>query len=724
MRITHVSADPSGFPLTTQTDSRRQATSEMDLYAMFNAPLGSLLDHFYWALIYQGKGLSPTAQSYVDMPISLPQHNSASAQPVLLHLFVKGGTGYAQNVTHHLGIYINNVPFTVGDNSFSTQDPTQLDFSIPASFFSAGANTIRVQAIGDLVPDGDYDLIYVDRAEVDYPATFAAINGIADVTATLPDQAVKVTGFGPAAVITVYDITSPALTQVLDIPAPVVAGGASSITWNAVGGASFGTGRRYYAFDTAALAAPSSLLLGKGALLALKNPAQAADLIIVGPKALTDSAEALISARRAQGLRVTVAPLEQIFAEFSNGARSSQGIRDFVQYAFANWSAPAPRYLLFLGTATYDPRDRLGYGLAAAGRQPMPLERGLYSDFGSDNWFVAAGDGTALPLLAVGRIPADTAADLSTYLTKMLAYESGAKAPAGDQARSLVFVSDADHMNEKFAQNSAMLAQSITGSRSTFITSQIDRAVSGDSSTHAQLLNAFAQAPLALTYLGHGAEDRWADASVFTNTDAEALRNTTLPIVISLNCLSAYFYDADLGFRSLGEKMVMNATGGAIAVLASTTLTIPTAQLSLAQSFNTLLAQETSQAVHAVRIGDLALRSKIMLGASDSARDTLRSYTLLGDPSMPLPVAAFSPVSAVTASAPTTSTPSTPAATDSSDSNSHGFLSCGMIDTGKKGGPRGGAGGAPGAGATAEFALLLLMIYASQRLARRPIRVR
>jgi hypothetical protein len=90
--------------------------------------------------------------------------------------------------------------------------------------------------------------------------------------------------------------------------------------------------------------------------------------------------------------------------------------------------------------------------------------------------------------------------------------------------------------------------------------------------------------------------------------------------------------------------------------------------------------------------------------------DSLKSYTLLGDPSMRLPAAAF------TEAAPA---PAPPAPVSSDDDSGGGLFGCGRIDT-----DRGdGKGPGTGLGALAEFAMMLAMIFATRRLSIRAMRL-
>lgn len=114
-----------------------------------------------------------------------------------------------------------------------------------------------------------------------------------------------------------------------------------------------------------------------------------------------------------------------------------------------------------------------------------------------------------------------------------------------------------------------------------------------------------------------------------------------------------------------------------------------------------------------VRIGDLALRAKVAVGTSAGAKDTVRSWTLFGDPSMALPASAFAdPPPSTDDGSGTGSTSGSGGTTDSGSGG--GFFSCGSIRM-SGGGGEGGPMGPGSAAAAGEFALLALMILLFRR---------
>jgi hypothetical protein len=112
---------------------------------------------------------------------------------------------------------------------------------------------------------------------------------------------------------------------------------------------------------------------------------------------------------------------------------------------------------------------------------------------------------------------------------------------------------------------------------------------------------------------------------------------------MSLSCENAYFYEDTVGEKSLGEELIFNKNGGAVAFLGATAQTRPESQAKFAHSFASVLADVASKADTDIRIGDVFHRSQVALGTNESYRDIVRSMHILGDPSMKLPAGLFTP---------------------------------------------------------------------------------
>ncbi len=128
-----------------------------------------------------------------------------------------------------------------------------------------------------------------------------------------------------------------------------------------------------------------------------------------------------------------------------------------------------------------------------------------------------------------------------------------------------------------------------------------------------------------VTFLGHGALDRWSPGGLLSTASIGTVRNEgRLPMVVSLTCLNGFFHDPKI--ISLAEAMLLSPNGAA-AVWASSGLTRAADQLAMHRAFTTSLLQAP-----ALTIGEGILQAKQVV----RDRDTRATWQLFGDPAMRL----------------------------------------------------------------------------------------
>ncbi len=163
------------------------------------------------------------------------------------------------------------------------------------------------------------------------------------------------------------------------------------------------------------------------------------DMIIVTHESLEAQALELAAQHASQGLTVRVARVGDVYDEFDGGRKSDVAIKRFVRRAFYTWSTP-PRYLLLLGESSENPQGHpITFGIGAPGyishKDLVPSPRafgsvplGIDYEVIPEDYFYSVGLDTLdsfpiLPALAVGRIPASTAAEAEAVVQKIIRYE-------------------------------------------------------------------------------------------------------------------------------------------------------------------------------------------------------------------------------------------------------------------------------------------------------------
>ena len=325
--------------------------------------------------------------------------------------------------------------------------------------------------------------------------------------------------------------------------------------------------RRYAAAAPAGLLKPAAMQLPPSPL---ETPANGADYIVIAHPSLVEAVQPLLTWRQEQGLRTTLVTTEQVFDRFSQGVPDPAAITDFLRWASTEWPGPAPRFVLLAGDASYDPRDFSN----GPNKDLVPTHFHPTTEMGE-----TAGDnpladitGDGLPDLAIGRLPAQTPAQMAAMVAKTIAYEQGD--PQADWRRRLLFVADDD---DSFfpSFNTEMIATLPSDLQVEELSIGVDEDV------RSRLLDALNEGVGVLSYMGHGAIDIWAREEILGNDDIAGLRqNGRLPFVVVWACLSGYFQHPEL--TSLGETLLLTPNAGAVAALVPTGETFPQDQQVMA----------------------------------------------------------------------------------------------------------------------------------------------
>jgi hypothetical protein len=325
----------------------------------------------------------------------------------------------------------------------------------------------------------------------------------------------------------------------------------------------------------------------------------------------------LLALRLSQGLKTISLPVEAVYDQFGSGLPEPQAIQEFMKYAAANWD-PAPRYLLLVGDASYDPR---GYTAPPeANRLPTFLVMTVFGgETASDIDFVQVND-DPWPDLAVGRIPARTPEQVRLLVEKTLSYE---KTVGQSSARSILAV--ADGQEAAFKSD----AQTFLDLFPQSFPRQLYAPAAGVSGGNAEIASALGKGDWLVAYFGHGSINMWGKDRLFTNEDVDTLASQSrLPVVIQMTCLTGLFSHPKV--ESLSEALLWKPQGGAVATLAPTSLTLPFDQ--------TFLSGPLAEAVLSdpqATLGQVLLNARRKVPVEDrGALDVMLTFLLLGDPAL------------------------------------------------------------------------------------------
>ena len=296
------------------------------------------------------------------------------------------------------------------------------------------------------------------------------------------------------------------------------------------------------------------------------------------------AAQALAAYRRSQGLTVAVVDIQDIYDEFGSGQLDPQAIRAFVDYAYHNWQSPAPTYVLLLGDGHYDYRMHTDLTMTPSFVPPYFTCADPYvCEVAIDNEFVTVSGNDRLPDLAIGRLPANTAASAMVMVNKVISYET--TPPPGPWRQTLTFVSD-NYRSSSGSPDPAGNFEALTEGVIATIPGQytinrifFDPYPNDDGgepfryrtpqATTAAIIGSINGGTLFLNYIGHASNNTWAHEVILQATDRsrnDVLLMTNglrLPIVLDMACLSGNF--AEPQYTGIEAKMLEWAQGGSVA---------------------------------------------------------------------------------------------------------------------------------------------------------------
>ncbi|MEM1178608.1 MAG: C25 family cysteine peptidase [Acidobacteriota bacterium] len=384
-----------------------------------------------------------------------------------------------------------------------------------------------------------------------------------------------------------------------------------------------------------------------------RSLAEQVDYVMVVPHPFREALEPLADLHRRRGLKVELVDVEDIYDEFNHGIAHPKAIRDFLAHANGSWVAPAPRFVLLVGDASWDVKNaeavdahyadwtyRRGESRDFAKNESTTYEGGTgrsrhfiptwqtstgQGHAASDNYFVDF-DGDQSPEMAIGRLPVASVEELEPIIAKIKAY---IEEPApGDWRKDVLFVTNEQ---PRYQQHSDIIAEEMFSNG--FTPNKIYPASSdstNEGSTDA-LVDAIGSGQLLVHFIGHGGRYIWRTGppdltknhDLFTLDDLDRLpRSEKLPVIVSLTCYSAPFDHPTAD--SIGEKFLRIEGRGAVGVIAASWRNSPS--IGWGSSLMRELTQEGST------VGEALMRVKQEIG-SRMFRET---YLLLGDPALPV----------------------------------------------------------------------------------------
>jgi hypothetical protein len=526
----------------------------------------------------------------LDQVLKVSHLDPSAPGDALLEVSLQGVTVGA----HQVRVMINGV--VVGTMVFEGQALKAERFPLVQAGLVEGENVVTL--VGQGVP---LDVSLVDSIRLTYWRTYTAEEDILKFT-SVGGNHLSVNGFSSSS-IRVVDITD--LQNLKEVGGTVKGEG---------GGYSFrfqvpGNGKRtLLAFVDEEARTPAALELNQPSRWHQGN--QSADMVMISHGYFLESLKPLKTLRESQGLSVALIDVEDLYDEFSFGIKPPQALKDFLSHAKLSWQK-APRFVLLVGDASFDPRNYYGFG--HFDYVPTKLVDTNYIETASDDWFVDF-NGDGLPEMAIGRLPVRTAEESASVVSKLIGYEQ-----SREPMKDVLLVADMRDKDFDYMAASLGVKALLPGNLNV---SEVYRdQFPDDVQVKNELLRRLNQGPLLVNYIGHGTLEFWR-GDIFGSDDAEALTNgLRLPLVIGMTCLTGFFQD--VYYETLAESFLKAKNGGAVAVWTSSGLTEPDKQAVMNKEMIRLLFNGEG-----LTLGEAAVRAK----ASVTDMDIRKTWILFGDP--------------------------------------------------------------------------------------------
>ena len=334
-------------------------------------------------------------------------------------------------------------------------------------------------------------------------------------------------------------------------------------------------------------------------------------------------------------------------------------------YDRASSSDQIPKYLLLFGDGSYD------YKSTTNNKNYVPTYESPNSlqpedSYLTDDYFGLLDDGEGSGAngtldIGIGRLPVQTASQATDMVNKILRYTdksnvvqggtctnsfSGSISNLGDWKNSICFVAD-DGDSDMHLTQAEQLATYVDTSQKQFNVDKIYMDSYQQITTSAgtrfpdaetAINNRVEKGTLILNYTGHGGPLGWALERVLTIPDINSWNNTNnLPVFFTASCSFAPFDNP--ASVSAGELVLLNPTGGGIALYTTTRLAYSSSNLSLNDSFYHFAFQKQNN--KCLKMGDIMRKAKL---ANIGSGDNIKNFVLLGDPAIQLAYPAYNVV--------------------------------------------------------------------------------
>lgn len=375
------------------------------------------------------------------------------------------------------------------------------------------------------------------------------------------------------------------------------------------------------------------------------------DYVIICPKDFIEPALRLARKHEdVDNLTWAVVTDEQVYNEFSSGTPDATAYRWLMKMLYdraGNNAITRPKNLLLMGDGTFDNRkilsnsgDRmlLTYQARNSVNETMAYATDDYFGFLLDHAGIYEGafsEVRAQMNIGVGRLPVKTLAEANAVVEKLCTYMDD-KVLGKWKTQLLFLADDGDH--GLHVQTADGGAERLRKKNKDFVVNKIyldaftqEVSAAGESYPLAknQFDNLMSNGVLLMDYSGHGGYNNITNELFMRITDIRRMNNANQGFWFLATCSFSHF---DSGVTSAGEEAVLNANGGAIAVLSACRTVYATQNTVLNRNLCDTILGHKNPYDYNMTIGEATRIAKNQTGADSNKM----AYILLGDPAIRL----------------------------------------------------------------------------------------
>ena len=379
------------------------------------------------------------------------------------------------------------------------------------------------------------------------------------------------------------------------------------------------------------------------------------DMIILAPAAFLDQARRVAELHeKYDHFRVLVLDHEKVFNEFSSGTQDAMAYRRLCKMFYDRGTSEDSHklgYLLLFGNGNYDNR-LVGTDASVLNYPRLLTWQSVVShteddSYTTDDFFGMLADESSTADnvnmdIAVGRMIVKDVAEARTAVNKLIKYVT--KPSYGSWKNQALFVADDENEGAHMRQSKTMISNMRANGGKDMVYNYVfidafDYVSEGGARTYPdarnKMFNTLNEGVVWWNYIGHASTQNLTGEGLLMRSDVETnLFYKHLPVLYAATCEYCRFDNTVL---SGGERIFLNANGGAIALLCPARLAYISENGILSSAVSRFVFSRDEKGLQR-RIGDI-----LKLGKNNvsSYSNNKRRFFCVGDPAMRLAYADY-----------------------------------------------------------------------------------